>query len=139
MRKLILIAGGSTAIYACLAVLMGVLPGIEQSRVPAGPGVQPLSALQAEGRRFMAGCSYLPYAAGATVEAGQMFGRPSAPGDFAYQTPQLLGSERTGPTSPTSVYVSRARCGNTYTSTISRGGPRVVNHAGVRLALPGGR
>jgi cytochrome c oxidase cbb3-type subunit 2 len=26
-----------------------------------------------------------------------MFGRPSAPGDFAYQTPQLLGSERTGP------------------------------------------
>jgi len=27
----------------------------------------------------------------------KIFGRPSAPGDFAYQTPELLGSERTGP------------------------------------------
>ena len=27
----------------------------------------------------------------------KVFGRPSAPGDFAYQTPELLGSERTGP------------------------------------------
>ena len=27
----------------------------------------------------------------------KIYGRPSAPGDFAYQTPELLGSERTGP------------------------------------------
>src|SRR6185437_152815 len=27
----------------------------------------------------------------------EVFGRPSAPGDFTYQTPELLGSERTGP------------------------------------------
>jgi cytochrome c oxidase cbb3-type subunit 2 len=27
----------------------------------------------------------------------KVFGRPSAPGDFAYQTPELLGSQRTGP------------------------------------------
>jgi cytochrome c oxidase cbb3-type subunit 2 len=27
----------------------------------------------------------------------KVFGRPTAPGDFAYQTPELLGSERTGP------------------------------------------
>jgi cytochrome c oxidase cbb3-type subunit 2 len=27
----------------------------------------------------------------------RIFGRPSAPGDFAYQTPELLGSQRTGP------------------------------------------
>jgi cytochrome c oxidase cbb3-type subunit 2 len=26
-----------------------------------------------------------------------VFGRPSSPGDFAYQTPELLGSQRTGP------------------------------------------
>jgi cytochrome c oxidase cbb3-type subunit 2 len=26
-----------------------------------------------------------------------VFGRPSAPGDFKYQTPELLGSQRTGP------------------------------------------
>jgi cytochrome c oxidase cbb3-type subunit 2 len=34
MNKLILIAGGWTLIYAVLAVLMGVLPGIELSNTP---------------------------------------------------------------------------------------------------------
>jgi cytochrome c oxidase cbb3-type subunit 2 len=31
------------------------------------------------------------------IPEDQVFGRPTAPGDFAYQTPELLGSERTGP------------------------------------------
>jgi cytochrome c oxidase cbb3-type subunit 2 len=31
------------------------------------------------------------------LDADKAFGRPSAPGDFKYQTPELLGSERTGP------------------------------------------
>jgi cytochrome c oxidase cbb3-type subunit 2 len=99
MNKLVLIAGGSTAIYACLAVLMGVLPGIDQSRVPAGPGVQPLTALQAEGREVYVanGCSYCHTQQVRPLNQDKVFGRPSAPGDFAYQTPELLGSERTGP------------------------------------------
>ena len=60
MNKLVLIAGGSTLVYACLAVLMGVLPGIELSKTPPGPGVLPLTALQAEGRDVYVanGCSY---------------------------------------------------------------------------------
>ena len=99
MSKLVLIAGGSTLIYACLAVLMGVLPGIDQSRVPAGPGVQPLTALQAEGREVYVanGCSYCHTQQVRPLNQDKVFGRPSAPGDFAYQTPELLGSERTGP------------------------------------------
>jgi cytochrome c oxidase cbb3-type subunit 2 len=39
MNKLVLIAGGSTVIYAGLALLIGVLPGIILSQTPAGPGV----------------------------------------------------------------------------------------------------
>jgi cytochrome c oxidase cbb3-type subunit 2 len=31
------------------------------------------------------------------LDQDKAFGRPSAEGDFAYQTPELLGSERTGP------------------------------------------
>lgn len=99
MNKLLLIAGGSTLVYGVLAVLMGVLPGMELSKTPPGPGVEPLTPLQAQGRDvFVAnGCSYCHTQQVRPLPQDKVFGRPSAPGDFAYQTPELLGSERTGP------------------------------------------
>ncbi len=99
MNQLLLIAGGSTLIYAGLALLMGVWPGIELSRTPAGPGVVPLTALQAKGRDVYVanGCSYCHTQQVRPLLQDKVFGRPSAPSDFAYQTPELLGSERTGP------------------------------------------
>jgi cytochrome c oxidase cbb3-type subunit II len=99
MNKLLLIAGGSTVVYGVLAILMGVLPGIELSRTPPGPGVEPLTALQAQGRAVYVanGCSYCHTQQVRPLPQDKVFGRPSAPGDFAYQTPELLGSERTGP------------------------------------------
>ena len=75
MSKLMLIAGGSTGVYACLAVLMGVLPGIDQSRVPPGPGVLPLSALEAEGRAF-----YYTKVDTGSVKVVSFNGSPFAPG-----------------------------------------------------------
>src|SRR6266481_2656140 len=99
MNKLVLIAGGSALVYAGLALLMGVLPGIELSRTPAGPGVEPLTPLQAEGRDVYVanGCGYCHTQQVRPLPQDKIFGRPSAPGDFAFQTPELLGSERTGP------------------------------------------
>ena len=99
MNKLLLIVGGSTFVYACLAWTMGVWPGIELSKIPAGPGVEPLTALQSEGREVYVanGCSYCHTQQVRPLDADKVFGRPSAPGDFRYQTPELLGSERTGP------------------------------------------
>lgn len=99
MSKLLAIAGGSTLIYAALAILMGVLPGIWLARVPPGPGVNPLTAIEARGRAVYVseGCSYCHTQQVRPLPVDSVFGRPSAPGDFAYQTPQLLGSERTGP------------------------------------------
>ncbi|HEX6017108.1 MAG TPA: cbb3-type cytochrome c oxidase subunit II [Burkholderiaceae bacterium] len=99
MNRLVLIAGGSTLVYALLATLMGVLPGIELSRTPAGPGVVPLTPLEAAGRDVYvaSGCSYCHTQQVRPLAQDKVFGRPSAPGDFAYQTPELLGSQRTGP------------------------------------------
>ena len=99
MNKLVLIAGGSTLVYAGLALLMGVLPGITLSQIPAGPGVKPLTPIEAEGREVYVanGCSYCHTQQVRPLSQDKVFGRPSAPGDFAYQTPELLGSERTGP------------------------------------------
>ncbi len=99
MSKLALIAGGSTLVYAGLAWMMGVLPGIELSNVPAGPGVEPLTALESEGRDVYVanGCSYCHTQQVRPLNEDKVFGRPSAASDFKYQTPELLGSERTGP------------------------------------------
>ena len=99
MNKLVRIAGGSTLVYASLAWMMGVLPGIELSKIPAGPGVEPLTALQSEGREVYVanGCGYCHTQQVRPLSADKVFGRPSAEGDFTYQTPELLGSERTGP------------------------------------------
>ena len=99
MNKLVLIAGGSTLVYAGLAMLMGVLPGITLSQTPPGPGVKPLTSLEAEGRTVYVanGCSYCHTQQVRPLPQDKVFGRPSAAGDFTYQTPELLGSERTGP------------------------------------------
>ena len=99
MNKLVLIVGGSTLVYTCLAWMMAVWPGIELSNLPAGPGVEPLTALQSEGRDVYVanGCSYCHTQQVRPLAQDKVFGRPSAPGDFKYQTPELLGSERTGP------------------------------------------
>jgi cytochrome c oxidase cbb3-type subunit 2 len=99
VNKLVLVVGGSTLLYAGLAFLMGVLPGIELSRIPAGAGVEPLTALEAQGRDVYVanGCSYCHTQQVRPLAEDKVFGRPSAAGDFKYQTPELLGSERTGP------------------------------------------
>lgn len=99
MRKLWAIAGGSTLVYVVLALMMGVFPGLELSKTAAGPGVKPLTPLEAEGRGVYAanGCGYCHTQQVRPLAEDEVFGRPSAPGDFAYQTPELLGSERTGP------------------------------------------
>jgi cytochrome c oxidase cbb3-type subunit 2 len=99
VNKLVLIVGGSTLVYMCLAWTMAVWPGIELSSLPAGPGVEPLTELQSEGREVYVanGCSYCHTQQVRPLDEDKVFGRPSAPGDFKYQTPELLGSERTGP------------------------------------------
>jgi cytochrome c oxidase cbb3-type subunit 2 len=99
VNKLVLIVGGSTLVYVCLAWMMAVWPGIELSKLPAGPGVEPLTSLQSEGRDVYVanGCSYCHTQQVRPLDEDKVFGRPSAPGDFKYQTPELLGSERTGP------------------------------------------
>ena len=98
-RNLVAILGGSTAIYLALAIMMGVLPGLWLSDTPPGPGVAPLTADQESGRAVYVaeGCAYCHTQQVRPLSTDTGFGRPSAPGDFAFQTPQLLGSERTGP------------------------------------------
>lgn len=99
MNKLLSIVGGSTLVFIVLALMMAVIPGFELSKTPPGAGVKSLTPLQAEGRDVYAanGCGYCHTQQVRPIGEDNVFGRPSAPGDFAYQTPELAGSERTGP------------------------------------------
>ncbi|MCC6193408.1 MAG: cytochrome c [Burkholderiales bacterium] len=99
MSKALAIFGGSALVYAALAVLMGVLPGIWLSQVPPIPGLKPLTAIEARGRDVYVaeGCHYCHTQQVRPLSGDEPFGRPSVAGDYAYQTPQLLGSERNGP------------------------------------------
>lgn len=99
MNKLLAIAGGALGIYIVIVLLVAVIPAIELSQAPAGPGVTALTPLQDEGRQVYAanGCGYCHTQQVRPLDEDKPFGRPSAPGDFAFQTPELLGSERTGP------------------------------------------
>jgi cytochrome c oxidase cbb3-type subunit 2 len=99
MSKLLLIVGGSTLMYAVYSAMMAVIPGIELSKVPPDAGLKQLTLMQQRGRDvyISEGCAYCHTQQVRPLPADSIFGRPSAPGDFAYQTPELLGSERTGP------------------------------------------
>jgi cytochrome c oxidase cbb3-type subunit 2 len=99
MNKMLMVFGGATLVYAIIAVIMGIAPGYWLSQTPPGPGVKPLTPLEAEGRDVYVanGCSYCHTQQVRPLPMDKVFGRPSAAGDFAYQTPELLGSERTGP------------------------------------------
>jgi cytochrome c oxidase cbb3-type subunit 2 len=89
----------SAVIYAVLAFAMGVIPGVTMSATPPGPGVLPLSAAAARGRDVYVseGCAYCHTQQVRPLAQDRVFGRPSTAGDYAYDTPELLGSERNGP------------------------------------------
>jgi cytochrome c oxidase cbb3-type subunit 2 len=93
---LVLSAAG---IYAALAIVMAVTPGTVLSKSPALPGVVPLNAAQARGREIYVGegCSYCHTQQVRPLAQDSVWGRASVAGDYTYATPQLLGTERTGP------------------------------------------
>ncbi|HEU0276669.1 MAG TPA: cytochrome c [Rhodanobacteraceae bacterium] len=98
-KKMWAIFGGALLLYVVIVMFIAVGPAIDLSMTPPGPGVEPLTPLQEEGRQVFAsnGCGYCHTQQVRPLPEDKVFGRPSAPGDFAYQTPELLGSERTGP------------------------------------------
>ncbi len=98
-KQMWLIFGGAIAAYIVIVLLIAVIPAIDLSQTPPGPDVKPLTPLEDAGRTVFAseGCGYCHSQYVRPLPSDKVFGRPSAPGDFAYQTPELLGSERTGP------------------------------------------
>ncbi|HEY9179105.1 MAG TPA: cbb3-type cytochrome c oxidase subunit II [Candidatus Baltobacteraceae bacterium] len=89
----------SAIIYGAFCVAMGVVPGTAMSHLQPLAGEKPLDAQTARGRAIYVseGCSYCHTQNIRPLAQDKVFGRPSVGGDYVYSTPQLLGTERTGP------------------------------------------
>ncbi len=86
-------------IYACFCILMGVVPGIVLSNTAPLPGMHAYNAAEERGRGIYVaeGCSYCHTQTVRPLAQDKVFGRPSVGADYVFDTPQLLGTERTGP------------------------------------------
>lgn len=89
----------AAVVYGAFCIVMGVVPGTAMSHLQPLPGVVPLNAQQNHGREIYVseGCSYCHTQNIRPLAQDKVFGRPSVGGDYVYDTPQLLGTERTGP------------------------------------------
>ncbi len=99
MNNVWTLVASAALIYGCFCILMGVIPGSVLSHEQPLAGVHPLTPQQARGRAVYVseGCSYCHTQNVRPLIQDKVFGRPSVGGDYVYDTPQLLGTERTGP------------------------------------------
>lgn len=128
------LVASAAAIYASLALVVGVFPGTVLSQTPAGNGVVPLDAAAMHGREVYVGegCSYCHTQQVRPLAQDRVWGRPSRAGDYAFSTPQLLGSERTGP----DLTNIGARQPSAVWQSIHLYEPRAVVHASIMPAYP---
>ena len=97
-----LLAGGMAMLGVATSALV-VLPYLLVADVKPTPGLQPYTAAQLRGREvyIQNGCVYChsqqPRAKDFAPDAKRGWGRASVAGDYAYDTPHLLGTMRTGP------------------------------------------
>jgi len=97
-----LISGGMVMLSIATSVLV-VVPYLTVRDVKAPEGLKPYTAAQLRGRQvYIAnGCVYChsqqPRAQRLAPDAARGWGRASVAADYAYDTPHLLGTMRTGP------------------------------------------
>lgn len=124
----------AAGVYGLLALLMGVIPGMILSKTPPGSGVLPLDAAAARGRVVYVGegCTYCHTQQVRPLAQDRVWGRPSVAGDYAYSTPELLGTERTGP-DLTNIGVRQP---SEQWQSMHLYNPRAVVHASIMPAYP---
>jgi cytochrome c oxidase cbb3-type subunit II len=101
--KMPLFVMGVLATLLIAWVGLTLVPGVQISEVKAPAGLKPYTDRQLRGRDIYIreGCIYChsqqtrPVGFGADQKRN--WGRPSVPGDYLYDKPQLLGTMRTGP------------------------------------------
>jgi cytochrome c oxidase cbb3-type subunit 2 len=103
MRSEVRLLGGGMAMLGIATSALVVIPYLTVRDVPAPAGLKPYTASEWRGRQVYVsnGCVYChsqqPRARSLAPDTARGWGRPSVAGDYAYDTPHLLGTMRTGP------------------------------------------
>ena len=101
-NELKLLSGGMVMLGFATSMLV-VLPYMQVRDVKPSEGLKPYTAAEWRGREqyIQNGCVYChsqqPRAKNFAPDAARGWGRAPVAGDYAYDTPQLLGTMRTGP------------------------------------------
>jgi len=94
---------GAMVILSLATALLVVMPYLLLKDLPPPPGLKPYTAVQLQGRQvyIASGCVYChsqqPRDIAQAPDALRGWGRASVAADYAYDTPHLLGTMRTGP------------------------------------------
>lgn len=104
MKRALAIMIGAALILMLAMLMLVVMPYLQMSAEQVPPDLKPYTEQQLRGRQvYIAnGCIYChsqqPRDPGfAPGDRDRGWGRPSVPGDYAYDQPHLLGTMRTGP------------------------------------------
>jgi cytochrome c oxidase cbb3-type subunit 2 len=103
VRSELKLLSGAMVMLALSTSALVVLPYLQVHDVAAAPGLAPYDSAQLRGREvYIAnGCVYChsqqPRASSLGPDAARGWGRPTVAADYAYDTPHLLGTMRTGP------------------------------------------
>ena len=93
-----LIATAST-IFLVLSIFIAVLPAFEAEKTPPLASIKPLTPEQSAGRvlYLKEGCGTCHTQFVRDLPVDKPYGRGSLAGDYALESPPLLGTQRTGP------------------------------------------
>ena len=103
MNRVSVILFGAVGVLVLTSLTFVVVPYAMFDAIPAEAKLSPYTEIQSEGREVYVslGCVYChtqqPRDPAYAPDGERGWGRPSTPGDYAYDTPHLLGTMRTGP------------------------------------------
>jgi len=106
--------------FVALTLLIAVIPAYQIQKTPPTPGLQPLTDEATRGMKLYVaeGCSYCHSQQVRPLRVDEPFGRPSAAGDYVYQTRSCWGRSAPARIYRTSAIARLAKCGTCCTCTI---------------------
>src|SRR5262245_33629502 len=89
----------ASVVFFTLTLVMAVLLALREQAYPAPAGVTPRTGDAEIGRQvyLREGCGFCHTQFVRDLPMDRPYGRPSQPGDYVFENPPMLGTQRTGP------------------------------------------
>ena len=93
------IVAAAAIVFFVLTLVMAVLPALREQALSTPTGARPRGHEEERGRQvyLREGCGFCHTQFVRDLPMDRPYGRPSRPGDYAFEDPPMLGTQRTGP------------------------------------------